>query len=218
MLMSKTTITLLIILLIFSGLLLSIMYIKQQNPIIESIERPIISRLEPARTTLSFETTQQVAKEGQTVTVAVIIHNPNPHPSIAQLEISYDPTVITIDAINPGTFFKRPMIALQEIDPVAGRISYALHCPNDQPSTDCINPESSTLAVITLSISPYAQQTTTELSFLPRSLIRTNEGRDLLKKTSSLQLMITNPLSPVASSSAFITPALNRPISATATP
>jgi len=216
--MSKTTITLLIILLIFGGLLLFIMYVKQQNPILTSLEKPIISRFEPARTTLSFGATQESVKEGQTLTVAVMIHNPNPQPSVAQLEIAYDPTEVTIDTINPGKFFKKPIIALQEIDPVGGRISYALRCPDDQTSADCINSESSTLAVITLSLNPYALQNTTELSFLPRSLIRTGEGRDLLKKSSSLRLMITNSLPPVASSSAFITPVLNRPISATATP
>lgn len=216
--MSKTTFTLLIILLVFSGLLLFIMEAKQQNPFIASLEKPIISRLEPARTTLSFEAAQQAVKEGQTLTVAVIIHNPNPHPSIAELEIAYDPTAVTIDTINPGTFFKKPVIALQEIDPVAGRISYALRCPDTQTSTDCINSTSSTLAEITLSINPYTLQNTTKLSFLPKSLVRTGEGRDLLEKTSGLQLMITKPFSPIASSSAFITPVLNRPVPATSAP
>ena len=216
--MSKTTIILLVILVIFSGILLFIVYVKQQNPIIVSLEKPLLSRLEPARTSLSFETTQQVVREGQTLTVGVIIHNPNPHPSIAQLEIAYDPNVITIDSINPGTFFEKPIIALQEIDPVGGRISYALRCPDTQVSVDCINTESTTLAIIIISINPYTTQNTTELSFLPRSLIRTSEGRDLLEKTSNLQLMITQPLSPIASSSAIITPVLNRPVSATATP
>jgi len=207
--MSKTTITLLVMLLIFSGILLFIVYTKQQNQIIVSLEKPLISRLEPARTSLSFETTQQAVKEGQTLTVGVMIHNANPYPSVAQLEIAYDPNVITIDSIKPGTFFEKPVIALQEIDPVGGRISYALRCSDTQDSSSCVNASSSEIAIITLSVSPYATQNTTTLSFLPRSLIRTDEGRDLLKKTSNLQLIITQPFSPIASSSAVINPPAN---------
>lgn len=205
--MSKTTIALLIILVLFLGLLAFILYEVKQNPIITSITKPLISRLKPARADLSLLTNEQAVKAGQTVTVAVSIHDTNPDPNVAQLELGYDPTAVTIDTITPGTFFIKPVVALQNIDPVAGRISYALACPNAQntntPNT-CVNSSSSTLVKITLSINPYTIQNTTALSFFPKTVVRTGTGRDLNIKTSGLQLTITKPFFPVSSSSAII--------------
>jgi hypothetical protein len=198
--MSKTTIFLLIVLLTVIGLLLTVVYGKQQNPIITSITKPLITRLTPADSSLTFSTNEQSVRPGQTVTVAVLIHNPNPQPAVTQLELAYDPTVVTIDTITPGTFFDKSMIALQTIDPIAGRISYALRCSNVQnPNADCINSSSSTVATITMSINSYTIQNSTTLSFLPKTVIRTDTGRDLLKKTTDLKLMITKAFIPVAS-------------------
>ena len=205
--MSKTTITLLIILILFLGLLLFVLYGIKQNPIITSITKPLISRLKPAHADLSLSTNEQLVKAGQTITVAVSIHDPNPNPNVVQLELGYDPTAVTIDTITPGTFFMNPVVALETIDPVAGRISYALRCPNSQDAntpSDCVNSSSSTLTTITLSINPYAIQNRTTLSFFPKTVVRTSTGRDLSIKTNGLQLTITKPFFPVSSSSAII--------------
>src|SRR5260221_1223015 len=206
--MSKTTIALFIILLLVLGSLFFIIYYKQQNPIIKSFAKPLISRLEPAQTTLSFQTSEQEVKQGKILTIDVLITNPNPHPNLAQLELAYNPTSIMIDSISPGKFFTKPAIVLQTIDPVAGRISYALRCPTSQTSdtNDCVNPSSSILATLTVTINPYTLQNITTISFLPKSVIRTDNGQDLLKKTNGLQLKILKPFFPISSSSAGIKP------------
>ena len=95
--------------------------------------------------------------------------------------------------VTPGSFFTKPTTALQTIDPVAGRISYALRCPSAQSSrtiTQCDNPSSNTLATITVSVNQYATQNTTKLTFLPRTVIRIKNGRDVLKNASGLNLTI----------------------------
>jgi hypothetical protein len=210
--MSKTTMFLLIILIAVIGLLLFVEYGKQQNPIITSITKPILSRLTPADSSLTFSTNEQSIRPGQTVTVAVLIHNPNPHPAVTQLELAYDPNAVTIDTITPGTFFTKPMVALQTIDPVAGRISYALRCSNAQnPNADCVNASSSTIATITMNMNSYTTQASTTLSFLPKTVIRTDTGRDLLKKTTDLNLTIIKLLFPVASSSTVASPGAQKP-------
>ncbi|HSX09118.1 MAG TPA: cohesin domain-containing protein [Candidatus Saccharimonadales bacterium] len=206
--MSKTTIFLLIIFLVVMGCLTYVVYGNKQNQIIQSLTKPIISRVTPSQTSLSLSSSEPIATPGQTITVTVLIHNPNPHPSVAQFEISYDPQIVTIDSVTPGTFFTKPDVALQTIDPIVGRVSYALRCPTDESNTvpDCVNPASSTLATITLTLNLYALGSSTKLTFLPKTLIRTNSGHDLLKSTNDLTITITKSILPVASSSAYVTP------------
>ena len=43
-----------------------------------------------------------------------------------QLEIAYDPKILSIVSLTPGTFFPTPNILLNTIDSETGRISYAL--------------------------------------------------------------------------------------------
>lgn len=213
--MSKTTIALLIILLLFLGFLAFVIYGIKQSPIITSLTKPLISRLKPAHATLSFSTNKLAVNLGQTVTVDVLIHDPNLDPNVVQLELGYDPTAITIDEITPGTFFTNPVVALQTIDPDTGRISYALRCPNAQASqslNNCLNSSSSTLAKITLSINPYTIKNTTTISFFPKTVIRTGNGRNLTVKTSGLQFTINKPFYPIASSSAIYQPIQATPI------
>lgn len=212
--MSKITITLLLILFIFLGLLLFVLYGAKQNQIINSLTHPTsIASPTPAETTLSITTNTQTIQAGQTTSVAIIIHNQGPHTSLAQIELAYDPLALSVDAITPGTFFTNPTVTLQNIDPLTGRISYALTCPVLTKTTttpDCANPNSPTIATITVSSNPYTVKPATTLSFLPKTVVRTHNGKNILQATNGLQLAITRPLFPVSSSSAnsvHITPA-----------
>lgn len=208
--MSKTTLALLVILLIFIGLLLFVLYRVKPASIITTFSKPVgLALTNPTTASLSFSTSGKYIQRGQTVTIAVLIHNPNPHPNVVQLEIEYDTTEVTIDSLMPGTFFINPTVALNTIDSTTGRISYALHCPINpltNNSADCANANSSTVAVITLSVNPYATSNTTTLSFLPKTVIRTNIGKDILQKTTALQLLLNSQLSPISSSSAIASP------------
>lgn len=210
--MSKTTLALFVILLIVVGILLYVAYGLKPTSIITTFSKPAsVAPTNPATSSLSFSTANQFIQRGQTVTVTVLIHNPNPHPNVVQLEIGYDPTEVTIDTLAPGTFFTNPTTALENIDPATGRISYALHCPVDPStnnSTDCVNIASSTVAVIILSINPYATKNTTNFSFLPKTVIRTSNGKDILQNTTPLQMTLNQLLTPVSSGSA-VHPQLN---------
>lgn len=46
-----------------------------------------------------------------------------------QLELSYDPKVLSNFDLKPGTFFDNPLELIKTIDPVNGRISYAVAIP-----------------------------------------------------------------------------------------
>lgn len=124
--MSKTTAILIIILLLFLGLLAFTVYGIKENPIISSIAKSFQRKILPAETILSLSTETQTLQPGQTATIAVLIHNINPHPNIAEIELAYDPNVFTVDSVSPGSFFTKPTVALQTIDPVAEE--FLMHC------------------------------------------------------------------------------------------
>jgi hypothetical protein len=210
--MSKTTILLLLFLFSTIGILLYIVYAPANTSFISSVSTPIRNIIAPSNTSLSFSTNAQVIKPGQTVTFAVLIHNSSPHPGLVQLEISYDPNELTVDSIMPGSFFTNPTVALQNIDPTTGRISYALRCSDTNGSNtavDCVNIASTTVAVITFTTNSYAFNRTTTLSFLPKTLVRTNEGRDILRNTIGMDVSIGNALYPISSASAIASPGAN---------
>ena len=210
--MSKTTTTLFVILLIFIGVLLFVLFGMKQNLIIKSLTQPSDTPIPYSDTTLTLSTSNTSFSPGKTVTAAVLIHNTDPEPDLAQLEIAYDPTILTILSVAPGTFFRNPTIALQNIDPVAGRISYALRCPTSQQTvshTSCVDRSTETVATITFSINQYTLQNMATLSFLPKTVVRIQGGKDILSKTDNLEISINKSFYPISSSSAVASPAAN---------
>lgn len=200
--MSKTTLFLLTILALFLGFLLFVIYEPKQNALITSLTSPENIPQKTADAMLSLTATTQTFHPGQTATLSVLIHNAIPHPYLVQFELAYDPLMVTVTSITPGAFFTNPVIALQKIDSLSGRITYALHCPTE---ADCSNTAVVTLANITININPYAAKNSTSISFLQKSVIRTNSNTDILKKTNGLQLAFDKPFIaiPLSSSSAI---------------
>lgn len=207
--MSKTTFVLLFFLVTGIGILLYLIYGPVSHSFISSLSAPIRSAISPVNTSLSFSAVEENVQPGKTVTIAVMIHHPDTHPNLIQLEISYDPTVLTVDSLMPGTFFTDPTVALQNIDPSTGRISYALHCPGfdgAKSGNDCVSGNSGTVAVITFISNRYAYKNATTLSFLPKTVVRSSNGRDILQTSNNLTLTINNSFYPVASSSSTASP------------
>src|SRR5258708_9913131 len=129
--MSKTTAALFIILVIIIGIMLLVSFDFKQEPILTSLTKPFVTNsASESNTSLSLTTSVPTIQRGQTITVAVLIHSPNPHPNLVQFELAYDPLALTVYQITPGTFFTNPTVAFENIDPIAGRISYALACPD----------------------------------------------------------------------------------------
>lgn len=86
-----------------------------------------------------------------------------------QLELSFDPKMITNVNIVPGTFFTNPNVLLKEIDSTNGRISYAIGiAPTGQTSTG-------TGIVANISFTPVGKNQSTQMTFLQKTLT-TAEG------------------------------------------
>ena len=103
-----------------------------------------------------------------------------------QLELSFDPKIITNVSIQQGTFFSKPVILLNNIDIEAGRISYALG----------ISPEESgkkgedIVATLTFKTN-VSTPTATTISFLPKTLATAESiEQSVLKSTREAQFIV----------------------------
>lgn len=79
----------------------------------------------PAQTTLIM-LDSSVGTQSATRSVDVRIDTGNNKATGVQLEIAYDPEILTNVDIEEGTFFENPVTLLKEINREDGRISYAL--------------------------------------------------------------------------------------------
>lgn len=100
-----------------------------------------------------------------------------------QIELSYDPKVLTSVDIKPGTFFENPVILLKEINIKEGTVSLALGV---SPGLGGIY-GSGTAAVLTFNTASDSGETT--ISFLPKTLV-SGEGiiQSVLKSATGLTL------------------------------
>ena len=204
--MSKTTFALFFFLLIAIGFFLYIKYENPQSAIMKSLTQTSSAQPVTSDTTLSLTSATQIIQRGQTLSVAIAITNQGLIPSLAQLEVAYDPTVVTALSILPGTFLNKPTIVLQNIRPDLGRISYALKCPTLPNNTvpDCANASSNNLAVMTFLVNAAAAKPQTTISLLPKTVIRSRNGTDLLHKTTGVTLTIAGAALPTASAAAVV--------------
>lgn len=86
-----------------------------------------------------------------------------------QLEIAYDPAVLRIVSVKPGTFLPTPITLINNIDRENGRISFALGIP---PSQDPVTGSGDVAIIrITRASSIPAGTTNTELELLPKTLV-----------------------------------------------
>lgn len=103
-----------------------------------------------------------------------------------QLEMSYDPQVLTRVSLNPGTFFSKPVILLNKIDENNGRISYAIGA---SPNTSGIEGEG-IVAKLTFQAKSQLRQVS-QISFLPKTLVTAGgSNQSVLKEAVPTQIVV----------------------------
>jgi hypothetical protein len=124
--------------------------------------------------------------------VDVVIDTGKNKVNAVQLEIAYDPNVITNVTITPGSFLQSPITLLDLHDKTTGRISYALALtPAGEPVQG-----TGTVASLTFSRNnaPINTASQTQISILDKSLITETGGKNsLLKETSGATVIIMRP-------------------------
>lgn len=120
-----------------------------------------------AQTVIKLSPNPVLLSEENSGSVEVLMDTSENEVTAVQLEILYDPDVLTNVTIKPGTFFTSPVPLLNTIDRTEGRISYALAVtPAQAPLKG-----SGTVAIIEFRKNPASTITTTELELLPRTLV-----------------------------------------------
>ena len=121
-------------------------------------------------------------------TIEVTMDTAENEVTAVQLEILYDPAVLSNVSIQAGTFFTSPVPLLNTIDKNQGRISYALAItPAQAPLKG-----SGTVATIAFTKNPATTATQTELQLLPRTLVAAKGvGPSVLKKATGATIQLT---------------------------
>lgn len=187
--MSKRTLLLIVILTGITAGFLYLALIPQQQPKqLLSSPTKSVTKVALAHTVLSL-VAQPPYPESVTRIVDLVA---NPHGNKVngvQVELAYDPNVITGVLVTPGPFFPNPIVLFKTIDMQDGRISYVI-APSlsDSPTTT-----SGVVAKITLTLSTTATSSTT-LHFLPKTKV-TQPGtlESVLKNAQDLTLTFPMP-------------------------
>lgn len=196
--MSKRTLTLIIglfaitALLIYAAISIRPSSVPQNPPTTTTIIQTPSLPPTPVHTVLSMVPNPIAINPSSTTPtkIDVVIDSQDNKITAVQLELVYDPKVLTITDLTPGPFFKNPLVLLKQIDKPLGRITYAVAV---QPTA---TPLAGTGIAASILITPkpgFTQQTT--IQFLPKTLV-TAEGavESVLKSTTGVTINPqTNP-------------------------
>ena len=87
--------------------------------------------------------------------------------NVVQLEIAFDPKIISKITLQKGTFFTNPVELLNDINYQDGRINYALGIAPKQTGVK----GSGTLATLTYEVNPTSTASAVTFTILPKSLV-----------------------------------------------
>ena len=170
--MSKRTLLLIFALFIITAVLLMVAYYRPYSLPTITQTTPIVQQQPVAQATLSFSepTVTTSTTSARTYTVPVNISTGKNKVTAVQLELQYDPKLLTNVAVVPGSFFTNPIPLLEQVNSQTGRISYALGIsPTDQGISG-----TGVVAHLTFRVSNTNPQQT-GIIFLPKTLV-TAEG------------------------------------------
>jgi hypothetical protein len=198
--MSKRTLFLIFALFLITFVLLILAFYQPTAP--KAVQKPTATVKQPAeQTVLSFENPSIATSSSVSVlnySLPVNISTGENRVTAVQLELQYDPNILTNIEVVPGSFFANPQIFLDQIDIKAGRISYALGIEQNEKATT----GSGTVANITFSVRSRMPEKTA-IIFLPKTLVtaegikgtaltRTNVGQFLVGISNSTPSAVTN--------------------------
>lgn len=169
----KRTVLLVAFLLVIASLLLfyavSITPTKKpDSPVIPSKTAATIPTKSPAETLLFITPELKTVKENETFSLNVEIDTGANQVTGVQLEIAYDPNILTNVTISKGTFFSNPNILLNNVDITTGRISYAIVVP---PSVSALSGTGTVAVISAMKSSKVSELSESTVSILPKSLV-----------------------------------------------
>jgi hypothetical protein len=139
-----------------------------------------------AYTELSFS--KPVALQTSGYKTDVLISTGKNKVTAVQLEITYDPKILTNVDIKPGAFFTNPTILLKKIDPIKGEITDVLGIGLGQKAVS----GNGTVATITFSTLPGQITIKTPINFSPKTAVNAmGYVQSVLVKSSGVLFSLT---------------------------
>jgi hypothetical protein len=129
-------------------------------------------------------TPDPVTLTGNTASVNVGLDSQDNEITAVQMEISYDPKVLSFVSVTPSSLFAQGVPLINTVDKKNGRISYAVGLSPQQVST----PHTGKIEVATLEFTKVGSasgSTSTQIQFLPKSLVSARGvAQSVLKSTT----------------------------------
>lgn len=189
--MSRKTISLILVLLILTVVLVAVAIIAKpqtSQQISTNEPTPTPTPLVAGKTSLALTPNPLMVTASTPSTLDVTIDTGGNNVRSVQLEIAYDPKVITNVSLKPGTFFTNPsVLPIGGVNQNSGRITYAL-VPNSFTES-----RSGTGIVATMTFTPLLTTANpqTEITLLEKSLVVGEaRGQNVLVKTNAANVIL----------------------------
>lgn len=190
--MSKPTLILIMILFLSAGGLLILALNRSfSNP--TQVTEPPIPSISPVipETSLLFGSLETASSSGipKTYSLPIIINTGANKVTTVQLELAFDPNILTNVNVTPSAFFKNPNVVINKINNDVGRISYALAETASESASPAQRGKQGEGTLATLTFESGMPSTSSTITFLPRTFVAA-EGleQSALKSTNSAEL------------------------------
>ena len=153
---------------------------------------------------LAFSTNPLDVSQSTTAqSIDIVIDTNNKPVSGTQVELSYDPKVLTNVKLTPpfkSPFFgTNPLVLINTVDPTQGRISYAVAVSNN----DSEKKGNGSIATLSFTVNKFSGVTFSQITFLPKSAVTTFSSQ-----TSVLN--ISTPLQIIVAKTAVVSPSIGQ--------
>ncbi len=187
--MSKRTLFLIFALLVITFVLAMIAFYDPNSLNSKPVRPTVATPKQPvAETVLSFgdlsiAATSSAQSLTKTYSVPINIESGTNKVTAIQLELQYDPLLLTSISLTPGQFFKNPNLLLNQVDEKTGRISYAFGIGLGEMEEGVQGIGIAATLTFRVKKEPFEQ---TAILFLPKTLVTSeNMAGSSLKRTDN---------------------------------
>lgn len=169
----------------------------QTAPTAAATPKPAI----PAHSVLTTNPNPVIVGPGRVGEVAVNLDTSDNDVTAVQLEIGYDPNVISNVKVTPGAMFVSPVVLLNKNNPTTGRYTYAIGVP---PNGAVLKGQG-VVANVSFVTNATALGKSTQLGILPTSLITARGFDKSVMKSATGTVVTVNTVTPTTPAQANIT-------------
>lgn len=206
--MSKRTIALIVVLLIITIALVGVaLFPRTQQPANNQQQEQPTTQASPtpvAFTTIALSPNPLVitTTASPSSVIEATINTTSNTVTAVQLELEYDPEIISVVSVENGTFFSNPVELLNSIDNTNGRITYALGVA---PGANGVQGTGVVARITVRPVSFVTQQT--QIQLLPKTLV-TQEGvtNSVLQSATGTTVSIQGNSAPVQTAPVITNP------------